>query len=132
MNRLYHDRAAATVAAEKLKVYAQPLRLMILSCLLDTEHNVGEIAEATGIGQPALSQQLAELRRADLVRTRKEVKQVWYTLADEGVALCVRNMEAIFGGVGSPKAIPVAKPANTPHPADPVVPPGVAGFARIL
>lgn len=102
MSALYEDREAATAAAEKLKVFAQPQRLMILSCLLRGERNVGDISEATRIAQPALSQQLAELRRADLVRTRREVKQVWYSLADDGVALCVRNMEAIFGGIGVP------------------------------
>lgn len=101
MGGLYEDRGAAVSAAEKLKVYAQPQRLMILSCLLRGEHNVGEIAELTGIGQPALSQQLAELRRAELVRTRKQAQLVWYALADDGVALCVRNMEAIFGGIGA-------------------------------
>ena len=95
MTALYNNREAASAAAEKLKVFAQPLRLMILSCLLRAERNVAEIGEATGIGQPALSQQLAELRRAELVRTRKEAKQVWYMLADDGVALCVRNMEAM-------------------------------------
>jgi DNA-binding transcriptional ArsR family regulator len=128
MSALYRDRAAADAAAEKLKVFAQPQRLMILSCLLRGERNVSEIAEATGIGQPALSQQLAELRRAELVRTRKEAKQVWYALADDGVALCVRNMEAIFGGTGTPEPInPQKKDQDAAPPPD-----GVAGFARIL
>jgi len=103
MKAIYESREIAEAAAEKLKVFAQPLRLMILSCLLRGERNVGEIAAATGIGQPTLSQQLAELRRAELVRTRKEAKLVWYALADDGVALCVRNMEAIFGGIGTPE-----------------------------
>lgn len=101
MKAMFESREIAETAAEKLKVFAQPLRLMILSCLLRGERNVGDIATTTGIGQPALSQQLAELRRAKLVRTRKEAKLVWYSLADDGVALCVRNMEAIFGGIGT-------------------------------
>jgi DNA-binding transcriptional ArsR family regulator len=130
MTQLYRDRAAAIAAADKLKVYAQPLRLMILSCLLDTTRNVGEIAEATGIGQPALSQQLAELRRAELVTTRKDVKQVWYALADGGVALCVRNMEAIFGGIGAPE--PIARVEKSSVRATEIVPDGVAVFARII
>eukprot|EP01037_Dinobryon_pediforme_P007854 gene7854-7921_t len=114
---------------------------MILSCLLDTERNVGDIADATGIGQPTLSQQLAELRRADLVRTRREVKQVWYTLADDGVAQCVRTMEAMFAGetIAAPPR-PAPAPLPTParmhkgvHEGMPGgVPDGVAGFARIL
>ncbi|QHD69690.1 ArsR family transcriptional regulator [Sphingobium yanoikuyae] len=57
----YEDREAATVASEKLKVFAQPQRLMILSCLLRGERNVSEIGEATDIVQPALSQQLGGL-----------------------------------------------------------------------
>ena len=127
MIALYQDRDAAAAAADKIKTFAQAQRLMILSCLLRGEYNVGEIADITSIGQPALSQQLAELRRADLVQTRKEAKQVWYRLADENVALCVRNIEAMFGFGGSP-VLPVARPTTISAPAAE----GVAGFARIL
>lgn len=101
MTAIYEDRALADKAVEKLRVYAQPQRLMILSCLLRGGRTVGEIEAATGIGQPALSQQLAELRRADMVVTRREAKQVHYDLADEGVGLCVRSMEAIFAGAAT-------------------------------
>jgi DNA-binding transcriptional ArsR family regulator len=97
MTAIYLSREQALEAAEKLKVYAQPQRLMILSRLLDGERTVGEIEEATGIGQPALSQQLAELRRAELVATRRAAKQVFYRLANDNAALCVRSIEAIFG-----------------------------------
>jgi DNA-binding transcriptional ArsR family regulator len=127
MSALYENRDAAASAAEKIKIFAQPQRLMILSCLLRGERNVGEIADVTGIGQPALSQQLAELRRADLVQTRKEAKQVRYRLADENVALCVRNIEAIFGSEGNPELPPAARPTLQLPPAG-----GVAGFARVL
>lgn len=95
---LYASRSAADVAAERLKIYAQPQRLMILSRLIDGEHTVSEIDDATGIGQPALSQQLAELRRADIVKTRRASKQVFYRLADENVVVCVKGIEAMFGG----------------------------------
>lgn len=98
MQPMFKNRAVAEKVAEKLKVFANHRRLMILSCLLQGEHNVGGIAQATGIGQPTLSQQLTELRRAGVVRTRKEAKLVWYSLANDGVALAVRNMEALFGG----------------------------------
>lgn len=104
MTALYQSRALADAASEKLKVYAQPQRLMILSCLLIGEKTVGQIDSATGIGQPALSQQLAELRRAEMVRTRKDARQVYYALADEKIALCVRSMEAILGDDADPAA----------------------------
>lgn len=128
---LFADRALADAAVDKLKVFAQPQRLMILSCLLRGERSVSEIGEATEIAQPALSQQLGELRRASLVSTRREAKQVWYALADEGVAQCVRTMEATFGAAAADDA--AAAPAP-PHPAAPprAAPGGTAGFARIL
>ena len=60
---------------------------------------------ATGIGQPALSQQLAALRQADVVKTRREGKQICYDLADESVRLCVRTMEALLTDQPDPKRV---------------------------
>lgn len=63
-----------------LKAIAHPLRFRIMSALASGERNVGEIEAASGIGQPALSQQLATLRKAALVTTRREAKQVFYSI----------------------------------------------------
>ena len=128
MTALYQSRELATSVSEKLKVYAQPQRLMILSCLLRGERNVAEIGEATGIGQPALSQQLAELRRANLVSTSKEAKQVWYALADGDVGVCVQTMEAIFGRGEQALTHAMAPKHSFLEPA----PNGVAAFAQIV
>ena len=122
-------RAAADAAAERLKIYAQPQRLMILSCLLSGERNVGEIEAATGIGQPALSQQLAELRRAGMVTTRRMSRLVLYRLADDRTETCVRAIEAMFGG-GEPsdRLVSAILPrATEPKPS----PTGAAQFPRI-
>ncbi len=132
MTALYENRDLAASASEKLKIYAQPQRLMILSCLLRGERNVAEISAATGIGQPALSQQLAELRRAELVSTRKEAKLVYYSLANEGVGLCVRSMEAIFGGSAAPEVVPNKIIKLSRKTATRPIPLGAAGFAQIL
>ncbi len=105
MTAIYESRERAAEAAERLKIFAQPQRLMILSYLLAGEHTVGEIEAATAIQQPALSQQLAELRRAELVETRRAAKQVYYRLADARVTLCVKCVEAIFEGASIPKAL---------------------------
>lgn len=129
MTALYENRDLAAKVSDKLKVYAQPQRLMILSCLLRGERNVAEIGEATGIGQPALSQQLAELRRAELVSTRKEVKQVWYALANEGVGQCVQSMEAIFGSSDAEEIRSSLVRPTTPLKHNVI---GAARFARIL
>lgn len=132
MTSIYRNRALADAAVEKLKAYAQPQRLMVLSCLLEGEHTVSEIDAATQIGQPALSQQLAELRRAELVRTRKQAKLVYYSLADEKAALCIRAMEAIFAGqVDSAESLANVL-AGTPATANAATQPaGAAVFARI-
>lgn len=127
MTALFQDRDLAASVSEKLKVYAQPQRLMILSCLLGGERNVAEIGAATGIGQPALSQQLAELRRADLVTTRRIAKQIWYGLANDGVRTCIQSMESVFGAAG--QGAPPIAPQSCPRTEKPTA--GVARFARV-
>jgi DNA-binding transcriptional ArsR family regulator len=128
---LYASRAAADLAAERLKIYAQPQRLMILSRLIDGEHTVSEIDEATGIGQPALSQQLAELRRADIVQTRRASKQVYYRLADDNVLVCVKGIEAMFSGNADAAAAlsQAIRGAGDDRPSR--RPTGAAAFARV-
>ena len=128
---LYSARPAADAAAERLKIYAQPQRLMILSRLLSGEYTVSEIDEATGIGQPALSQQLAELRRAEIVKTRRASKQVYYRLADDNVMTCVRGIEAMFGGdPNTADALTTALAGAAPVHAAPRTK-GAAAFARV-
>ena len=131
MSAIYEDRALADKAVAKLRIYAQPQRLMILSCLLRGERTVSEIEAATAITQPALSQQLAELRRGELVRTRREAKQVYYDLSDEQVALCVRSMEAIFSGAVASASDLTTAIAEPPKAVPGVTATGAAAFARI-
>jgi DNA-binding transcriptional ArsR family regulator len=128
---LYTSRPAADLAAERLKVYAQPQRLMILSRLLDGEHTVGEIEESTGIGQPALSQQLAELRRAELVKTRRLSKKVYYALASNDVVTCVQGIEAVFASKGSVASALRGVVAAVPQQRRVVRPKVAAVFARV-
>ena len=129
MTEIYKSRQRAGEASEKLKIFAQPQRLMILSFLLSGESSVSEIDAATGIGQPALSQQLAALRRGEIVTTRRDGKQIWYDLADESARLCVRTLEAIL--TDSADAVQLlgsgTKPLRRDHDKA-----GAAGFATIL
>ena len=102
-----------------LKALAHPMRMRIMQALDSGERNVGEIDEAVGIGQPTLSQQLAVLRRAGLVSTRKEAKQVYYRIDDE-------VMGAVTERIGRLGTRP-ADPAGIQRSAAP----GVANFARL-
>lgn len=141
MTTLHHSRDNATLVADRLRLYAQPQRLMILSFLLDGEKSVGAIDAATGVGQPALSQQLAELRHAGLLTSRRAARQVYYRLADAGVENRVRAIETLFvdppdwsGGDTSSRSR-VATPPFTPktgRPEKPADHSGAAGFAQIL
>jgi DNA-binding transcriptional ArsR family regulator len=132
MTVIYESRERANETAERLKIYAQPQRLMILSYLLTGEHPVGEIEAATAIGQPALSQQLAELRRAGFVETRREAKQVHYRLADTRVALCVKCVEAIFEAADDPESALASVLREGGGEREPPSKAGAAAFAKIL
>lgn len=132
MRAIFESRDIANSATEKLKVYAQPQRLMILSYLLRGEKTVSEIAAATEIGQPALSQQLASLRRSNVVKARRAGKQIWYDLEDDAVRLCIKTMEAILGEESDPcDALTLA--LTKTHSDDIIVPLyGAAEFVKIL
>ena len=122
------SRTQADAMVKKLRTLAQPQRLMILAVLLDGERAVGEIENATGIGQPALSQQLAELRRAGLVTTRREARQIYYSIADKDAEERVSALLAAFSAARpTPKPLRVGKE----RPGVPAGLIGAAAFARI-
>jgi ArsR family transcriptional regulator len=52
---------------------------------------VGELEEVLDVHQPTLSQQLTVLRNEELVQTRREGKQIYYSLSNR-VALDVMNV----------------------------------------
>ncbi|MGB5483707.1 ArsR/SmtB family transcription factor [Parasphingorhabdus sp.] len=132
MTAIFESRDHADAATEKLKVFAQPQRLMILSYLLRGENTVSEIDAATGIGQPALSQQLATLRRSEIVKTRREGKQIWYGLADDASRLCVQTMEALLIDKPDPQRVMEAAASRGLPAEKPLTGAGAAGFAKIL
>lgn len=74
--------ASATKAADFLKSLGHEQRLMILCHLASGEKSVGELEDAVGARQAAVSQQLARLRHEGLVSTRREGKTIYYGLTD--------------------------------------------------
>jgi len=69
-----------------LKALANENRLMLLCILQAGEYSVTELEELLQIRQPTLSQQLARLRADDLVRTRRDGKTIYYSLASAEVS----------------------------------------------
>ena len=76
-------RLAATKAGGLLKALANPDRLLLLCQLSGGEHCVSELEDLLGIQQPTLSQQLGVLREERLVNTRREGKQIYYSIASK-------------------------------------------------
>ena len=75
--------AAADEACGLLKVLANTDRLLLLCQMTQGEFPVGELQEITGIRQPTLSQQLTVLREEKLVNTRRDGKQIFYSIASK-------------------------------------------------
>ena len=71
--------------AERFKALAEPNRLAILSTLHAGELSVGELVDATGLGQANVSKHLDVLRRYGLLARRKDGLNVFYRVADEDV-----------------------------------------------
>lgn len=72
--------------AEFFKALAHPARIRVLELLSEREHSVAEMLPQVGIEPAHLSQQLAVLRRMNLVVTRKEGSTVYYSLVSPQVA----------------------------------------------
>lgn len=89
-------KAHVEEASAFLKKLSNPDRLLVCCALADGERSVRELEDLLGIRQPGLSQQLAELRAAELIVSRKEGKQVFYRLADGRIAPFIRTMHALF------------------------------------
>ena len=68
--------------ADFFKALAHPLRVRILELLRARERNVHELQAALDLDQPAVSSQLAVLRRTNVVGARKEGTTVRYALRD--------------------------------------------------
>ena len=76
-------QAAAAQACNLLKALSNPDRLLLLCQMTQGEFSVGELEATTGIRQPTLSQQLTVLREEKLVNTRREGKQIFYSVASQ-------------------------------------------------
>ncbi len=75
----------AQLAADSFRMLADPTRVKLLWALLQGESSVSCLAELAGVSATSVSQHLAKLRLAGLVRARREGTFVYYTAADTHV-----------------------------------------------
>jgi ArsR family transcriptional regulator len=70
------------------KAMADETRQQIMRLLCCQSLCVNDVVERTGVTQPTVSHHLGILREAGLVETRREGKQIFYTLNQDEVAVC--------------------------------------------
>lgn len=89
-------QVAAGQACNLLKVLSNPDRLLLLCQMAHGEFAVGELETITGIRQPTLSQQLTVLREEGLVNTRREGKQIFYSIASNEALAVLQVLDQIY------------------------------------
>ena len=89
-------QANAQQASEFLKALSHEVRLLILCFLMDGEKSVSEIERMLRLRQPAVSQQLARLRTDGQVETRRDGKNIYYSLARNEVRDLIAVLHEAF------------------------------------
>ncbi|STZ57188.1 ArsR/SmtB family transcription factor [Mycolicibacterium tokaiense] len=101
-DRLPDDQAGLIV--EVFRMLADTTRIQILWALTTGERSVNDLAEHVGKPAPSVSQHLAKLRMARLVRTRREGTQVIYRLENEHVRQLV--VDAVYNAEHAGPGVP--------------------------
>ena len=84
---------------EFCKTLADDTRQQILEMLQGGEKCVSDIVAAFDMSQPTISHHLNILKRFGLVTSRKEGKQVFYTINRDNVVECCGRLMARFDAV---------------------------------
>ncbi|MGS2644478.1 metalloregulator ArsR/SmtB family transcription factor [Streptosporangium sp. LJ11] len=86
--------AQVEAAVEAFRMLSDATRLRLMWLLSSGEYDVGSLAEALAVARPSVSQHLAKLRLAGLVRTRRDGRRVLYRARDVHVRTLIG--EALF------------------------------------
>ncbi|MFZ0717681.1 ArsR/SmtB family transcription factor [Mycobacterium sp.] len=89
---------------EVFRMLADPTRIRVLWALNGGELAVNELAEQLGKPAPSVSQHLAKLRMARLVRTRREGTTIFYSLENEHVSQLV--VDAVYNAEHAGPEVP--------------------------
>ncbi|BDB45089.1 MULTISPECIES: ArsR/SmtB family transcription factor [Mycobacterium] len=103
LRRLPPDQVALVV--EVFRMLADATRVQVLWSLSHHEMSVNELAEHVGKPAPSVSQHLAKLRMARLVRTRRDGTTIFYSLENDHVRQLVIDAvhNAEHAGPGVPR-----------------------------
>lgn len=89
------ERAAGRAAA-LLRALGNEHRLRLLCRLAGGERAVGELVEAAGLSQSAVSQHLARLRAEGIVATRRAGQAIFYSLAGPEARRVIATLHELY------------------------------------
>ena len=92
------------LVVEVFRMLADATRVQVLWALAEREMSVNDLAEHIGKPAPSVSQHLAKLRMARLVRTRRDGTTIYYTLENEHVTQLVTD--AVYNAEHAGPGIP--------------------------
>lgn len=93
-----------SLIVEVFRMLADPTRIRVLWALTEGESSVNELAEKVDKPAPSVSQHLAKLRMARLVRTRRAGTTIFYSLENEHVGQLVSD--AVFNAEHAGPGVP--------------------------
>jgi len=85
-----------SLKAQFFKALAHPIRIRILEILVTEEASVQDLQRVLVLDQPIVSQQLARLRSAGVVVSRKEGTTTYYRVADPELTNLLRVAKRIL------------------------------------
>jgi DNA-binding transcriptional ArsR family regulator len=88
-----HERE---ITAKYFRGLGDPTRLAILELLRGGERYVGELVELLDSRQPQISNHLAVLRWCGFVKTRRDHRTIYYSIADERVSQMIDGARALL------------------------------------
>ncbi|MBL9133266.1 MAG: winged helix-turn-helix transcriptional regulator [Verrucomicrobiaceae bacterium] len=77
--------AALELIAHRFRALSEPVRLKLLSTLMQGEKNVTQLVEAAGTGQANVSKHLSVLKQAGMIATRREGLATICSIADPAI-----------------------------------------------
>ena len=82
--------------ADVCKTMANPVRMEIIYALKEGEKTVSELVGTTGLNKSNVSQHLAILKSAEVVGTRREGQNIFYSIANEKILEACRLMREVL------------------------------------
>ena len=87
-------RETKNAVLEVFQALSHPVRLEICQLLMTKQLSVGELCKMLKLRQYVVSQQLALLRKAEIVNTQREARSIIYSLSNDKVRRILRVSNA--------------------------------------